>query len=552
MAAVEPVPGHSHFLAIGFNDTCPTCDQTIPAERVPAVRGRVAALERQLTATISAQFEHIRAEDQAKAQHDLRQLREESERALEKVRQQAAENIAAAETAAKETETRVRAELEQLFQQRWDGQLKAVEASHAAEVAQRDTRLAEAEATLHARLQQAAHERDESEGQLKARLIQAEHERTQYAQAASEISVQLERTKRDATDAIDRLREEMGAQAKQQLEAQAAALEIEKNKAIEQAQHTGQAAVEAAKAEFIENEARAQALLQDFQSKYSAADAARVSAEQRLSAADEVKAAEVASVRQIMEADKQSAVLAEQSKRFQETQRLSADLDDLRRKLEKKTNEELGEGEEIVLFEALKQEFKDDVITEVKRGTQGADLIHEIRANGVVCGTMVYDSKNRKDWKHEYAKKLRDDQVAARAEHAILSTNRFPGGKRQLHIQDHVIIACPARVLAVAKLLREQVITMHTLRVSNEQRETKTARLYEFIASARFAQLLESVNRQLTTLEKIEVDERKAHDSVWIKRGKAFKAIEKANGDLRFEISQIIGGLAEPAEGETQ
>jgi hypothetical protein len=552
MAAVELAPGHSHFSPLGFQDTCPTCEQTIPTERIAAVRGRLATLERELTASISTQFDRIRLDDQAKAQHDLRQAQEESARALDELRQQAAASVSAAQTAAEATEARVRDELERIFQQRWNTNLKAVEESHAADVAQREAKVAEVEATLHARLQQMAHEREQSEEQIKAQLLQAEQQRTQYAQAARDASVQLERAHREARDAMERLREEMNAHMTQQLQAQAASIEAKNKRAIEQAEIAGKAAVEAAKAEFIQRETQGQALLQDLHSKLAAADAARASAEQRLGAAEEGKAAELTSMREILEADKKAAVLAEQAKRFQETQKLSADLDDLRRKLEKKTNEELGEGEEIVLFEALKQEFKEDLITEVKRGTQGADLVHEIRVNGVVCGTMVYDSKNRKDWKNEYAKKLRDDQVAARAEHAILSTNRFPGGKRQLHIQDDVIIACPARVLALAKLLREQVVTMHSLRISNEQREKKTAQLYEFIASARFSQLLESVNRQLTTLEKIEVDERKSHDSVWIKRGKAFKAIEKANGDLRFEISQIIGGLAEPAEGEPQ
>ena len=105
------------------------------------------------------------------------------------------------------------------------------------------------------------------------------------------------------------------------------------------------------------------------------------------------------------------------------------------------------------------------------------------------------------------------------------------------------LIAEGPQVIALATLLREQIITMHTLRVSSEAREEKTAKLYDFITSPRFLQLLESVNSQLTKLERLDTDERKAHEAVWVKRGKTLKAIEKANGDLRFAVSQIVGVL---------
>jgi len=60
------------------------------------------------------------------------------------------------------------------------------------------------------------------------------------------------------------------------------------------------------------------------------------------------------SQREIMEKAKDGAVNIEKAKAFDETQQLSIKVNDLQRALEKKTNEELGEGAEIDLFEALK------------------------------------------------------------------------------------------------------------------------------------------------------------------------------------------------------
>lgn len=125
----------------------------------------------------------------------------------------------------------------------------------------------------------------------------------------------------------------------------------------------------------------------------------------------------------------------------------------------------------------------------------------------------------------------------------MLSTNKFPAGSKQLHVHDHVIVACPARVLAVAEIMREQIVQFHTLRVSNEAREEKTQQLYEFMTSPRAAQLFDAVNAQITKLEEIDAAEVNAHKVVWDRRGKAVKTLEKAHGNLRFEVQRIVGAL---------
>ncbi len=74
-----------------------------------------------------------------------------------------------------------------------------------------------------------------------------------------------------------------------------------------------------------------------------------------------------------------------------------------------------------------------------------ADIKHVVIHNGKECGIIVYDSKDRGAWRNDYVDKLAKDQRAAKAEHAILSTRKFPANTTQLHVDDGVIIANPAR-----------------------------------------------------------------------------------------------------------
>jgi hypothetical protein len=248
---------------------------------------------------------------------------------------------------------------------------------------------------------------------------------------------------------------------------------------------------------------------------------------------------------ELIEREKQEAVNAVNAKHFEETQRLTGKLEDLARQLERKTANELGEGAEIDLFESLKQEFEGDLIKRVSKGAAGADIIHDVVHSGKVCGRIVYDAKNRNAWRNECVTKLRQDQIAAEAEHAILSSLKFPADARQLHVQDGVIIANPARVLALVQMLRRHIVQIHTLRLSNVERDTKTDALYEFIRSERCLQVFARSDGHTDSLLKLQAQERKAHDTTWKRQGTVYRAIQKDGAELSAEIDRIIGAQDE-------
>jgi len=87
----------------------------------------------------------------------------------------------------------------------------------------------------------------------------------------------------------------------------------------------------------------------------------------------------------------------------------------------------------------LRGAFPDDLIHRVPKGQPGADIHQQVRYKGEVCGRIVFDSKNRQKWGYEFVTKLREDQVEAKADHAILSTTMFPSGKKELCIESGVI-----------------------------------------------------------------------------------------------------------------
>ena len=168
-------------------------------------------------------------------------------------------------------------------------------------------------------------------------------------------------------------------------------------------------------------------------------------------------------------------------------------------------------------------------------------MIHEVVHNGRVCGKIIYDAKNRDAWQNGYCTKLKADKLAQAADHAILSSNKFPKDKSQIHTQDGVIVANPARVLAITEILRDQIVRMHELRISKEAREEKTVALYAFVTSDHFKQLVEQVEAQAVKMLDLDSKEQEAHRRVWDTRGKLIRSVQKARSDLTFEVDRIIG-----------
>lgn len=204
--------------------------------------------------------------------------------------------------------------------------------------------------------------------------------------------------------------------------------------------------------------------------------------------------------------------------------------------------DELGDGAEVDLYNDLKRAFPDDVIVRVKRGVAGADIKHEIHVEGRVCGKIVYDSKNRGDWKTAYAEQLRKDQMAEKADYAILGTRKFPRHTREMTIRNGVILVNPGRATVIAGLLRNALVQLSSVKLSETGKHEKRRALYDYVTSTRCATLFTRVEDQVADLRGLDEQERTQQERMRKNRAKHVGEIEKAViGELQREIHTILG-----------
>jgi hypothetical protein len=225
-------------------------------------------------------------------------------------------------------------------------------------------------------------------------------------------------------------------------------------------------------------------------------------------------------------------------------------IGELGRQLERRTANELGDGAEIDLFEALRDTFPDDRITRVGKGEAGADIVHRVLHKGEVCGTIIVDSKNRRGWQNAYVTKLRGDQHEAGAEFAVLSTTVFPAGKKELCIEDDVVVVNPARAVYIVEMLRRFLIRVHVLGLSAEKRSSKAAQLYSFITSEEYTRRVGEIGEIAVKIAEVDVDEVKDHQKVWQRRGRLTTRLRTIIGELDAEVAAIVEACGDETNAE--
>jgi hypothetical protein len=122
--------------------------------------------------------------------------------------------------------------------------------------------------------------------------------------------------------------------------------------------------------------------------------------------------------------------------------------------------------------------------------------------------------------RREYVTKLVRDQTAAEADHAVLATFKFPKIRLRLRSEKKAIVVNPARAVAIAHILRANLLYVHTLRLSRSERQQKMAELYDFMTSKQFALLMSRLDTHSDALLALQEKDRKYHERHWQDEGR--------------------------------
>lgn len=219
-------------------------------------------------------------------------------------------------------------------------------------------------------------------------------------------------------------------------------------------------------------------------------------------------------------------------------------IDQLKRKLEQGSMQLQGEVQELMIEERLKELFPQDEITEINKGVRGADVTQTVLNNSVLCGTLLYESKNTQKFSNDWIDKLRSDQMASGAHTAILVTRTMPKGQEGEYYTEKGIIVCSIRLFpVVAALCRHKLVDLkHQANRFDLQKDT-SGLLYQYLTGEEFRLHLEELVGGLMNLKTQISKERAAFEKQWKQRDKEVDRMY-ANLAQMFGSIKGIGGAS--------
>lgn len=237
--------------------------------------------------------------------------------------------------------------------------------------------------------------------------------------------------------------------------------------------------------------------------------------------------------------EEQALKLREKDKQIDDLKKL---VEEMKRKSEQGSQERQGEVLELDIEERLSALFPHDIVRPVPKGMRGADLVQEVcGSGGQVCGTIVWETKNTRNWSPAWIDKLKEDQRAVGASLAVLVTVALPADVRDFGRIGGVWVASVSAWPALALALREQLVAVAFARATSEGRQEKMALLYDYLSGEAFHHRVEAIVEAFTAMQTQLHGERRAMERLWREREKQIERVITHTAGMYGEVRGLVG-----------
>lgn len=216
-------------------------------------------------------------------------------------------------------------------------------------------------------------------------------------------------------------------------------------------------------------------------------------------------------------------------------------VEELKAKMQRGSQQAQGEVLELETEELLRHEFKDDEVTEVKKGRRGVDVVQKVSdRRGRFCGTILWETKNAQ-WTETWLPKLRADQREAKAQIAVLVAVQPSPGVETFLYRDGVWIVQRRHAKDLAVLLRYSLIQIYAERANLEGKDEKMEVLYQYLTSVEFQHRIQAIVEGFSYLWTDVEREKRWFATKWPgKRRKIRKIIDSTQG-MYGDLQAVTG-----------
>jgi hypothetical protein len=221
---------------------------------------------------------------------------------------------------------------------------------------------------------------------------------------------------------------------------------------------------------------------------------------------------------------------------------MKTQVEELRRKSEQGSQQLQGEVLELELEAMLRTAFPADQIEPVPKGRNGGDVVHKVVGpNGLLCGTILWESKRTSGWINDWLRKNREDQRLAGANVGAIVTTTMPKGVDTFDRLDGVWVAAMRCTLPLAKALRHGIIEAAMAKVLTQGKDGKMERLYEYLIGPLFRNRVSAIVEACVSMQDDLEAEKRALMKHWAKRERRLELLMSGTAGMYGDLQGLAG-----------
>ena len=239
--------------------------------------------------------------------------------------------------------------------------------------------------------------------------------------------------------------------------------------------------------------------------------------------------------------------LKELQKQLEDQKKLT---DDMKRKQDQGSMQLQGEVMELAIEEWLASQFPLDTIDEIKKGAKGADCLQIVNTREQInCGTIYYESKRTKNFEKKWIEKFKNDIRDKRATVGVLVTEAMPSDMDRMGLKEGIWICTYNEFKGLSAVLRQSIIKLASVKISQENRGDKMSLLYDFLTSNEFRLQMEGIVEGFSQMQLDLAKERSAMASIWKQREKQIEKVMENSIGMHASIRGIAGNAIQSIPG---
>lgn len=221
---------------------------------------------------------------------------------------------------------------------------------------------------------------------------------------------------------------------------------------------------------------------------------------------------------------------------------LKKQLQEAQRKAEQGSMQLQGEVQELAIEEWLREKFPFDTIDEVKKGARGADCMQMVHTREHQnCGKIYYESKRTKDFQRSWIEKFKADMRDKGADVGVLVTEVMPSELDRMGLVDGIWVCNFDEFKGLVSVLRESIIKIHHVGLSQENKSDKMSILYSYLISNEFKMQIEAIVEGFTGMQADLDSEKRSMQRIWKQREKQIEKVLENTVNMYGSIKGIAG-----------